>query len=130
MDFSYIEAFDSWKGARAVESARLESEFPPKAERGFESHPFRMYHVYVLWSNKLKKRYIGFTENIEKRFKEHNTGKTHFTKSGIPWTIIYQETYTNKYSARKREIFLKSGQGRKYLDDVLQKAERGFSAEG
>ncbi|MDI6765506.1 MAG: GIY-YIG nuclease family protein [Bacteroidota bacterium] len=89
-----------------------------------------MYYIYALWSNKLKKRYIGFTENIEKRFKEHNAGKTPFTKSGIPWTLIYHETYKDKYSARKREIFLKSGQGRKYLDDMLQKAVRGFSAEG
>ncbi len=84
-----------------------------------------MYHVYVLWSNKLNKRYIGFTENIDKRLKEHNTGKTHFTKSGTPWTIIYRETYADKYSARKREIFLKSGQGRKYLDEYCKKRNMG-----
>jgi putative endonuclease len=89
-----------------------------------------MYHVYVLWSDKLKKRYIGFTEDLNKRFREHNTGKTDFTKSGIPWIIIYHETYEDKCSARKREIFLKSGQGRKFLDEVLPKAEYGFSAKG
>jgi putative endonuclease len=81
-----------------------------------------MYHVYVLWSDKLKKRYIGFTEDLNKRFKEHNTSKTDFTKSGIPWIIIYHETYEDKGSARKREIFLKSGQGRKFLDlDVTER---------
>jgi len=89
-----------------------------------------MYYVYVLWSDKLRKRYIGFTDNIERRLKEHNAGKTPFTKSGIPWTFIYSEKYPDKYSTRTRELFLKSGQGRKYLDDVLHNAARGFSAEG
>jgi putative endonuclease len=101
-----------------------------KAVRGFESHPFRMFYIYVLWSNKLEKRYIGYTENIEKRLKEHNSGKTPFTKSGKPWSLIYQESYSDKTLAIKREMFLKSGQGRKFLDDELQKAVRGFSAEG
>ncbi|MBI4810884.1 MAG: GIY-YIG nuclease family protein [Ignavibacteriales bacterium] len=89
-----------------------------------------MYYVYVLWSTKLKKRYVGSTEDINKRLKEHNAGKTTFTKSGIPWSLIYHETYTEKHTARKREIFLKSGQGRKFLDNFLHKAESGFSAEG
>jgi putative endonuclease len=72
----------------------------------------------VLWSEKLKKRYVGSTKNLEQRIKEHNSGKTTFTKSGVPWKLIYYEQYTSLSEARKREIFLKSGQGRKLLDEV------------
>jgi putative endonuclease len=77
-----------------------------------------MYYVYVLWSEKLKKRYVGSTKNLEQRIKEHNSGKTTFTKSGVPWKLIYYEQYTSLSEARKREIFLKSGQGRKLLDEL------------
>jgi len=79
-----------------------------------------MFYVYVLWSVKLQKRYIGFTADIAKRFTEHNSGKSPFTKSGQPWELIYVEKYSTKNEAQKREIFLKSGVGRKYLDTELK----------
>ncbi len=78
-----------------------------------------MYYVYVLWSTKLRKRYVGSTAQIEKRLNEHNHGSNKFTKGGIPWIIIYQEEYPTKTEALKREKFLKSGQGRKLLDEKL-----------
>ena len=86
--------------------------------------------AYVLWSEELRKRYIGSTENLQKRIKEHNAGKSKFTKSGIPWNLIYYETFEEKKDALQREMFLKSGQGRKILDSILQNGDRGFSAEG
>jgi putative endonuclease len=101
-----------------VERAGLENQCPLYGDPGFESLPLRMYYVYVLWSEKLKKRYVGSTKNLEQRIKEHNSGKTTFTKSGVPWKLIYYEQYTSLSEARKREIFLKSGQGRKLLDEV------------
>ncbi len=76
-------------------------------------------YVYVLWSDSLRKRYIGSCRNLEKRIKEHNRGKQQFTKGGKSWKLVYSESYDNYSDARKREIFLKSGAGRKFLDKVL-----------
>jgi putative endonuclease len=76
-----------------------------------------MYFVYVLWSYKLRKRYIGSSENAEERLTKHNAGKSTFTKRGIPWISIHKETYRTKAEALIREKFLKSGMGRKWLDE-------------
>ncbi len=84
-----------------------------------------MYYVYILWSTKLSKRYIGSTAQIEKRLMEHNHGNNKFTKGGTPWIKIYQEEYTTKAEALKRERFLKSGQGRKLLDEKLKDIWKG-----
>ncbi|MBX2991722.1 MAG: GIY-YIG nuclease family protein [Bacteroidetes bacterium] len=75
-----------------------------------------MHYVYVLWSDKLKKRYVGSTKDYQKRLVEHNNGKTSFTKAGIPWRLIHVEEFSDTSSARQRELFLKSGAGRKWLD--------------
>jgi putative endonuclease len=50
-----------------------------------------MCSVYVIWSEKLKKRYIGSTEDVDKRLNQHNSGKTPFTSRGIPWNKIHVE---------------------------------------
>ena len=89
-----------------------------------------MYYVYVLFSQKLHKRYIGFTSDLAKRLLEHNSGKSTFTKAGIPWTLLFQETFQTESEARKREIFLKSGIGRKFLDTFLRLQDAGVSASG
>ena len=80
-----------------------------------------MYWTYVLWSNKLHKRYVGSTEKpTQDRLKEHNHGKTPFTSKGIPWILIHSESYSTLSEARKRELFLKSGVGRRWLDDNIK----------
>ena len=58
-----------------------------------------MHIVYVLFSEKLNKRYIGFTKDLSRRMAEHNAGKSVFTKSGLPWKIIYQESFVDKSDA-------------------------------
>jgi putative endonuclease len=79
-----------------------------------------MYYIYVLWSSKLRKRYVGFTDKLEKRLDEHNRGSNKFTKGGIPWVEIYREGYQTKTEAIIREKFLKSGQGRAWLNEKLK----------
>jgi putative endonuclease len=67
----------------------------------------RMYYVYILKSLKDHMLYIGSTNNLEKRFKDHNKGKVFSTKSRIPFEIIYHEAYKAESDARKREQNLK-----------------------
>ena len=78
-----------------------------------------MCKVYVLWSERLKKRYVGSTRDLPKRMREHNSGASKFTKAGIPWVVVYQEDLPDFTAARKRENFLKTGAGRTWLDQVL-----------
>lgn len=66
-----------------------------------------MHYVYVLWSEKLKKRYTGSTEFVDKRFHQHNRGCNKFTKGGIPWILIHTEEFSSKTETLKREKFEK-----------------------
>jgi putative endonuclease len=66
-----------------------------------------MYYLYILKSLHDFGYYIGISDNVEKRVKEHNAGKTKSTKSRIPFVLAGTEDYLNKTEARKREIFLK-----------------------
>jgi len=78
-----------------------------------------MFTVYILKSLKNNKRYVGYTGKDAKiRLKEHNSGSNKFTKQNGPFEIYYVENYNNKTDAMKREKFLKSGQGRKFLDNL------------
>jgi len=79
-----------------------------------------MYTVYVLLSSRNGRRYIGITENIERRIEEHNAGKTKSTRYIRPLKLVYSEVYDSRIEAYKREKSLKSGQGRAYLDEVLK----------
>lgn len=66
-----------------------------------------MYFVYVLKSLKDGTTYIGSTENVDARLKQHNQGKTKSVKHKLPIELIYYEAYLTKTLAGKREIELK-----------------------
>ncbi|MBP9839971.1 MAG: GIY-YIG nuclease family protein [Candidatus Pacebacteria bacterium] len=84
-----------------------------------------MYFVYVLKSNKDNKFYYGFTDNLERRLKEHNRGEVRSTKSRIPFDLIYFEKVDNLIDARKREKYFKTGFGRKYIKNKLALSSNG-----
>lgn len=81
-----------------------------------------MHYIYVLKSLRNNKRYIGSTKFLpEERLKQHNYGSNAWTKQNGPFELIYQENYPDITASRKRENFLKSGAGRKFLDQILNK---------
>jgi putative endonuclease len=55
------------------------------------------------------------TDNVERRLKEHNSGKTSSTKFYAPWALIFVEKFDTRLEARKREIYLKGGSGKEYI---------------
>ena len=68
-----------------------------------------MYFVYLIIS-KIKKRtisYVGYTSNIKKRIKLHNSSKGAKFTRGKKWKLIYFKTYDNKNIAMKEEYKLK-----------------------
>lgn len=64
--------------------------------------------------------YVGYTNDLRKRFKKHNSGEIFSTKPYRPFELIYYEAYLNKEDALEREKFLKSGWGKNYIKRVLK----------
>jgi putative endonuclease len=80
----------------------------------------KMYYTYLLESTLDKSWYIGYSKDLKSRFVSHNKEENIATKNERPWKLIYYEAYLNRIDAKKREMFLKSGSGRKYLKKQLQ----------
>lgn len=66
-----------------------------------------MFFVYILQSKKDNNLYIGYTNNLLRRFKEHNSGKVLSTKSRCPFSLAYYEAYASRQDATHREHNLK-----------------------
>lgn len=79
-----------------------------------------MYYVYILFSLKDKKLYIGFTKNLKKRFLKHRNGEVKSTKNRKPLKLIYYEAYLKEIDAKRREKYLKGGNGRGTLKIQLK----------
>lgn len=67
-----------------------------------------MFFVYVIKSLKDSSTYIGSSENVENRLKQHNMGKTRSIKSKVPFYLVHVEEYDSKTEAIKRELRLKN----------------------
>jgi len=78
-----------------------------------------MYYVYVIESINFGKHYSGFTEDLEKRLKEHNSGRTRSNKAYRPFKYIYTEEHSSIEDARKREVYFKTAAGRRYIKKIL-----------
>lgn len=78
------------------------------------------HYVYVLQSEIDGHNYIGCTNNLKKRLKEHNSGRNFSTRLRAPFKIIYVEIYLNQKDAYNREKFLKTGWGKNYIKRVLK----------
>ncbi len=70
-----------------------------------------MFYVYILKSNKDSSLYIGYTNDLKRRFDEHNKGKNISTKHKTPFELIYYEAYRAQKDARDREKMLKQFSG-------------------
>ena len=79
-----------------------------------------MYLVYILLSQKDKKLYIGYTNNLKRRIIEHKSGKSLATKNRQPVMLIYYESYLRWSDAKRREKYLKGGRGRAELKIQFQ----------
>jgi len=79
-----------------------------------------MYYLYILKSVNSPKSYVGITDNLERRLEQHNQGNSFYTKRYAPWLIIHNEKYKNRDEARKREKYLKTAVGRKFLKQIFE----------
>ena len=74
-----------------------------------------MYYVYVLISEKDGKLYTGSTDDLRRRIAEHSAGYSKSTMHRRPLKLIYYEACLLESDARRREHYLKSGMGKKYI---------------
>ena len=80
-----------------------------------------MVYTYVLQSKKDGRWYTGSTNDLRKRFMEHNTNKVVSTKHRGPFVLLYYEACINDHDARVREKYLKSTMGKRYLRNRLKR---------
>jgi len=78
------------------------------------------YFVYILYSEKDHKLYVGCTSNLEQRVKEHNSKKVTATKNRVPLVLIYSEQIWDKAEAFNRERFLKSLWSARFKNKILR----------
>ena len=73
--------------------------------------------VYVLYSLKWSKYYVGVTQDFEKRLNDHNTGRNRYTSGGSPWTLVRLVSCKNRTEAMRLERQIKKRGIRRYLDE-------------
>lgn len=79
-----------------------------------------MWKVYILRSEKFRKFYIGCTNNLERRIKEHNSGYNKSTCKYIPFQVVYTESYSDGSVAFLREKKIKSYKGGNAFKKLLE----------
>jgi predicted GIY-YIG superfamily endonuclease len=78
-----------------------------------------MHYVYILQSKKDKTYYVGVTDDLRKRFKEHNSGKVKYTSGRRPYNLLFYCAFFSKEKAHKFEKYLKTGSGNAFFKKRL-----------
>ena len=78
------------------------------------------YYVYVLYSQKDDRTYVGQTNNLERRLFEHNSGKVRSTKHRLPLKLLFTEEFSTSTEVKARELWWKSSTGRLKLKDYFK----------
>ncbi len=83
-----------------------------------------LYYVYILKSIfKENWSYVGSTDNLERRFKEHSCGKVRSTKGMRPLKLVFSESFKTRELVLEREKYLKSGIGREEKNNIINHSE-------
>jgi putative endonuclease len=77
--------------------------------------------MYVLYSPKLNKYYVGACIDLDRRIYEHNLGRSKFTRLGVPWELKYSEEFPTLLEAKQRELKIKKMKSRKYIEELIAK---------
>ncbi|MDO8658925.1 MAG: GIY-YIG nuclease family protein [Candidatus Levybacteria bacterium] len=78
-----------------------------------------MFWVYILKNNSTDRYYIGSTNDLNRRLKQHKRGNTRTTKILGTDNLVYTEEYNTLVEARNREKKLKSYKSKKYLEWLI-----------
>ena len=78
-----------------------------------------MAYLYILYSIKRNRYYVGSTPDIEKRLKQHKQGKAISAKAGIPWRLVFVHVTESLLSARQLEYQLKTWKDRRHIERIV-----------
>ena len=78
----------------------------------------KLYRVYLI-ENAVGRRYIGISENVDKRLTDHNAGLSKWTAKHVPWQLVWASRETSLSEARKLENLLKRQKGGDGLQRLL-----------
>ncbi|HCJ52359.1 MAG TPA: hypothetical protein DIS62_07505 [Candidatus Kerfeldbacteria bacterium] len=85
-----------------------------------------MFYCYILQSHKTGSYYVGSCDQLTARLQRHNNGEVRSTKLGVPWKLIYHETFVTRGEARKREKQIKSWKKRLAVKRLFKKTFLGI----
>jgi putative endonuclease len=80
-----------------------------------------MFTVYIIYSQKIDKFYIGFSADVNDRLLKHNRSTKGFSSTGKPWVLVYTETFPDKKSAMDREKQFKNWKNRDRLITLINR---------
>jgi len=84
-----------------------------------------MFYVYILLLNN-KQLYTGYSEDLRRRIGEHKRGDSEFTSKRLPVKLIHYEAYLLKDDAQRRERYLKTTEGKRFLRQQIKKVFEQF----
>jgi len=82
-----------------------------------------MFYIYILQSLKDKKTYVGYSKDVNTRFIQHCNGEVKSTAYRRPLQLVFTEEFKTSQEAKKRELWWKSGAGRRKLKELF---DNGF----
>ena len=77
------------------------------------------HFLYILFSEKLNRYYVGHTSNINERIRKHKTNHKGFTGKAKDWKLVYSERFSTKSLAYARERKIKSWKSRSKIEDLI-----------
>jgi len=78
-----------------------------------------MYYVYIIKATESESYYVGYTNNLSARLKQHNSGASFHTKKHESWELIFYAVFLKKIRAIEFETYLKSHSGRIFMQKRL-----------
>ena len=78
------------------------------------------FYTYVLKSMRDLNFYVGYTNNLVKRMEDHSKGKVPSTKNRVPLILIYWEGCLNQQDATRREKYLKTAWGKRFIKNRIK----------
>jgi putative endonuclease len=86
-----------------------------------------MFYIYIIYSAKLDRYYVGYTADIEVRIVQHNSGLSSYTSKANDWKLVYKEQFTTREEAHKRELALKTKKAGNILNGWFMEMARGLA---
>lgn len=79
-----------------------------------------MFYVYLIQSlSDSQRRYTGYTTDLRRRLKVHNTGGSVHTAKYVPWRVVSYHAFSDERKAREFEYYLKTGSGKAFANKRL-----------